>query len=97
MQMNVHNSLPCNFYIILDMITDNEPLLTKYISIPRESSSLNAGAFMAGIIESTLDASQFPCQVTAHSTSSDLFPTRTTFLIKFDKSVMIREQNLDSK
>ena len=42
-----------------DMITDNEPLLTKYISVPRESSSLNCGAFVAGLVESVLDASQF--------------------------------------
>lgn len=90
-----------------DMITDNEPLLTKYISVPRESSSLNCGAFVAGLVESVLDASQFvsfkknsfqkPCSVTAHSTSTDAFPTRTTILIKFDKSVMTREAQLEAK
>jgi hypothetical protein len=40
------------------MITDNDPVISKYISTPRELSSLNAGAFVAGIVEAILDASQ---------------------------------------
>lgn len=77
------------------MITDNDPPLTKFISIPRESSALNCGAFVGGLVEAFLDGSGFPCQVTAHSTSTDAFPTRTTILVKFDKTVMARESQLD--
>jgi hypothetical protein len=41
------------------MITDNDPLLSKYISIPKDLSRLNCGALMAGIIEAVLEGSQF--------------------------------------
>ncbi|KAJ3195772.1 TRAPP subunit trs31 [Irineochytrium annulatum] len=41
------------------MITDNEPVISKFISIPKELSSLNAGAFIAGIVEAVLDGSHF--------------------------------------
>ena len=33
------------------MISDNEPLVNQYISVPKEMSQLNCGAFVAGIIE----------------------------------------------
>jgi hypothetical protein len=79
------------------MITDNDPQLTKYMSVPKEFGSLNCGAFIGGLLEALLDSSGFPCQVTAHSTSNEQFPTRTTYLVKFDKTVMDREAQLDAK
>ncbi|KAL9125030.1 MAG: hypothetical protein Q9217_005711 [Psora testacea] len=33
------------------MISDNEPLVNQYISVPKEMNQLNCGAFVAGIIE----------------------------------------------
>lgn len=33
------------------MITDNEPLVNQYISVPKEMSQLNCAAFVAGVIE----------------------------------------------
>ena len=46
------------------MLIDNEPLIAKFISIPRELSQLSCGSFLAGIVESILDAAQFvSCQV----------------------------------
>ncbi|KAG8530395.1 uncharacterized protein KY384_004897 [Bacidia gigantensis] len=33
------------------MISDNEPLVNQYISVPKEMSQLNCAAFVAGIIE----------------------------------------------
>ncbi|KAJ1554305.1 TRAPP subunit trs31 [Nowakowskiella sp. JEL0078] len=68
------------------MISDNEPNISKYISVPKDFSTLNCGAFIAGIVEAILDGCQFPSRVSAHSTPSDQFPLRTTILIKFDKS-----------
>jgi hypothetical protein len=41
------------------MISDNEPVLTKYISVPRELSQLNCNAFLAGVVEAILDSAQF--------------------------------------
>jgi len=76
------------------MISDNEPVLTKYISVPRELSQLNCNAFIAGVVEAILDSAQFPARVTAHTVPIDGFPLRTTILIKFDKEVLAREENL---
>lgn len=43
----------------VDMISDNEPVLTRYISVPKELSQLNCNAFVAGIVEAVLDGCQF--------------------------------------
>jgi hypothetical protein len=77
------------------MISDNDPVLTKFISVPKEFSSLNCGAFMAGVVEGILDGAQFPARVTAHSVPIDGFPLRTTVLVKFSPEVMAREKTLE--
>lgn len=41
------------------MISDNDPYLTQFISVPKDLSQLNCNAFLAGIIEGVLRASQF--------------------------------------
>ncbi|KAJ3140463.1 TRAPP subunit trs31 [Physocladia obscura] len=41
------------------MLTDNDPVILKYISLPKELGSFNAGAFMAGIVEAVLDGCHF--------------------------------------
>ncbi|CAO0798615.1 unnamed protein product [Mucor circinelloides] len=76
------------------MISDNEPVLTRYISVPKELSQLNCNAFVAGIVEAVLDGCQFPARVTAHTVPQDGFPQRTTILIKLDKEVLEREELL---
>ncbi|CAO3676304.1 unnamed protein product [Rhizopus stolonifer] len=78
------------------MISDNEPVLTKYISVPKELSQLNCNAFIAGIVEAVLDGCQFPARVTAHTVPIEGFPQRTTILIKLDKEVLEREELLKS-
>lgn len=42
-----------------DMITDHEPIVNKFISVPKDFSQLNCAAFLAGIVEAILDGSQF--------------------------------------
>ncbi|KAI9143791.1 NO signaling/Golgi transport ligand-binding domain-containing protein [Paraphysoderma sedebokerense] len=69
------------------MISDNELLVNKFISVPKELSQFNAGAFVAGIVEAILDGCQFPARVTAHSVPTESQPLRTTILIKFDAKV----------
>ena len=67
------------------MITDNDSLITQYISIPREMSQLNCGAFMAGITRACLDGAGFNvASVTAHSTGTEALPYRTTILITME-------------
>ncbi|KAL1930802.1 hypothetical protein VTP01DRAFT_10964 [Rhizomucor pusillus] len=76
------------------MISDNDPLLSRYISVPKELSQLNCNAFVAGIVEAVLDGCQFPARVTAHTVPIDGFPQRTTILIKLEKEVLQREELL---
>jgi hypothetical protein len=75
------------------MISDNDPLISKYISVPKELSELNCNYFLAGIVEAILDGAQFPSQVTAHLNPIDGFPFRTTIFIQLDKEILqIEEQ-----
>jgi len=77
------------------MISDNEPLVNQYISVPKEMSQLNCAAFVAGIIEGVCDGSGFPARVTAHSVGTgeegELWPGKTVFLVKFQPEVVERE------
>ncbi|KAI1753529.1 putative SPP30 protein [Xylaria castorea] len=77
------------------MIIDNEPLVNRYISVPRDMSQLNCAAYVAGIIEGVCDGSAFPARVTAHSVGKqeegEMWPGRTVFLVKFAPEVMERE------
>ncbi|KAF9970214.1 TRAPP subunit trs31 [Actinomortierella ambigua] len=76
------------------MISDNDPIVSKYISIPKDVSLLNCGAFMAGVVEAVMDGCQFPARVTAHTMPIDGFPLRTTILIKLEREVLEREEQL---
>lgn len=43
----------------LDMIIDNDPPITRHISVPRDMSSLSCSSFTAGIVEAVLDGLGF--------------------------------------
>ena len=76
----------------VDMLHDNAPMITKFISVPASMGQLNCGAFLAGIIEAILDSTMFFTQrVTAHSTGDETAPQRSTILIKFQRDVIERE------
>ncbi|KAI0035241.1 NO signaling/Golgi transport ligand-binding domain-containing protein [Vararia minispora EC-137] len=74
------------------MIIDNDPVVTRSISVPRELSQLSCSSFTAGLVEAVLDGLGFPARVTAHNTPNVDHPSRTTILIKLDKSVLDREE-----
>ncbi|EKM60699.1 uncharacterized protein PHACADRAFT_155795 [Phanerochaete carnosa HHB-10118-sp] len=76
------------------MIIDNDPPITRNVSVPRDMSQLSCSSFTAGIVEAVLDGLGFPARVTAHNTPTDAFPNRTTILIKLDKAVLEREEAL---
>ncbi|KAI9655905.1 MAG: TRAPP subunit trs31 [Alyxoria varia] len=89
------------------MITDNDPLVNTYISVPKEMDQLNCAAYVAGIVEGVCDGCGFPARVTAHSVGADdegqtapqqqqqsMWPGKTIFLVKFDEIVMEREEML---
>ena len=73
------------------MISDNDPVVNQYISVPKEMNQLNCAAYVAGIIEGVCDGTAFMARVTAHSVGTDMWPGRTVFLIKFLPEVMERE------
>lgn len=45
--------------MVVDMIIDNDPPITRYISIPRDMSQLSCSALTAGIVEAVLDGLGF--------------------------------------
>ncbi|KAI9837228.1 MAG: hypothetical protein M1819_000302 [Sarea resinae] len=77
------------------MISDNDPLVNQYISVPKEMSQLNCAAYVAGIVEGVCDGTGFPARVTAHGVGTEMWPGKTVFLIKFDMEVLEREAFLE--
>ncbi|KAI9803174.1 MAG: hypothetical protein M1825_001965 [Sarcosagium campestre] len=73
------------------MISDNDPIVNQYISVPKDMSQLNCAAFVAGIIEGVCDGTGFPARVTAHGVPTDMWPAKTVFLVKFQPEVLERE------
>ena len=75
------------------MIIDNEPVINKFISVPRDLQQLNCGAFVAGIVEAYLTSMvRTGCRCTAHSTPTQYHPLKTTYLIRFD-SILNNQNN----
>merc|ERR1712018_224764 len=70
-------------------VIEKEPLVNKFISVPKDKGSLNCAAFEAGIIEAVLDGCNFPAKVSAH------WHKGTTFMVKFDEHVIARDRLLD--
>lgn len=77
------------------MIIDNTPLTNQFISVPKDMSQLNCAAFVAGIIEGVCDGAGFESRVSAHNHSTDVWPSRTVFLVKFEDHVLERERELE--
>ncbi|CEM12701.1 unnamed protein product [Vitrella brassicaformis CCMP3155] len=80
------------------MINDKSLLLTKFISVPRDFSHINCGAYAAGIVEGILQSAEFPCEASAHTVEESTNPpTRsTTVLIRFASEVVEREKRLQN-
>ncbi|KAJ5782398.1 Transport protein particle (TRAPP) component [Penicillium paradoxum] len=77
------------------MITDNDPMVNTYISAPRDMSMLNCAAYVAGIIEGVCDGCGFETKVSAHNQPTEMWPSRTVFLVRFGDPVMEREKVLE--
>lgn len=72
-------------------ITDNEPLVNRFISIPRDMESLNCAAFVAGMIEGVLSSTGFDVVVIAHNVPLDDLPIRTIYQIKVSAESVAHE------
>ncbi|KAJ3502147.1 hypothetical protein NMY22_g18683 [Coprinellus aureogranulatus] len=67
------------------MVIDNDPILERHISVPRDLNQLCCSSFTAGIVEAFLDGLNFPARVTAHHTPNSQHPNKVTILIKLEK------------
>ena len=67
-------------------IIEKEPLVNTFISVPKDKGSLNCAAFVAGIVEAVLDGANFPAKVSVH------WHKGTTFMVKFEESVIARDK-----
>jgi hypothetical protein len=82
------------------MIIDNTPLVSEYISVPKDAGDFNPNAFVAGIIEGVCDYAGFTTVgkrgvgVSAHWSDEGEWKGRTVFLVKFGAEVMEREEAL---
>ena len=72
-------------------IIEKESLVNRFISVPKDKGSLNCASFTAGILEGIFNGCGFGATVTVH------WHKGTTFLIKFDDSVIAREKAFDNK
>ncbi|KAJ4442908.1 hypothetical protein ANN_04502 [Periplaneta americana] len=72
-------------------IIEKEPLVNKFISVPKDKGSLNCSVFTAGIIEAVLNGCGFPAKVTAH------WHKGTTYMVKFEDSVIARDKQLEDR
>ncbi|KAI9894094.1 MAG: TRAPP subunit trs31 [Vezdaea aestivalis] len=77
------------------MISDNDPVVNSYISVPREMSTLNCAAYVAGVVEGVCDGAGFQARVSAVGVPTDMWPGKTVFLIKFEEAVLEREKWLE--
>ncbi|KAL5486700.1 hypothetical protein EMCRGX_G019216 [Ephydatia muelleri] len=71
-----------------------EPLVNKFVSVPKDQSNLTCAAFIAGIIEGYLNGSQFPCKVRAFAIKEQ---TTHAFEIKFEDSAVSRDKMLEAQ
>ncbi|XP_073990918.1 trafficking protein particle complex subunit 31 [Rhodnius prolixus] len=72
-------------------LIEKEPLVNKFISVPKDKGSLNCAMFIAGIIEAVLNAAGFTAKVTAH------WHKGTTYMVTFEESVIAKDKQLDER
>ena len=65
--------------------------MNQYVSVPKEMSQLNCAAFVAGVVEGVCDGVGLAARVSAHNGGSEMWPSRTVFLVKFEEEVLGRE------
>jgi len=72
-------------------LMETEPIVNKFISVPRDKGSLNCATFIAGIVEAVLTGTGFTAKVTTH------WHKGTTYMVKFDDAVVARDKQLDER
>lgn len=65
----------------IDMIIDNDPSITRNISVPRDMSQLSCSSFTAGVVEAVLDGLGFVSNL--YSVSMHLFSVLWLILLSY--------------
>ncbi|KAK7605399.1 hypothetical protein V9T40_007257 [Parthenolecanium corni] len=73
-------------------LKEKDPIVNKFISVPKDKSALNCAVFTAGIIEAVLNSCGFNSKVTAH-----WYNGTTLYMMKFEDSVIARNKQLDDR
>lgn len=77
------------------IVCDNNLLVNRFVSVPKDLGQLNCGAFVAGIVRGALEDAGFPATVSAYYAPVEgQARPRTNVLIKFAPEVMEREARL---
>ncbi|KAK8804764.1 hypothetical protein JH06_2777 [Blastocystis sp. subtype 4] len=66
------------------MLTDNHPLCSKYISVPKELGEFSCCSFVGGIIRGIMVAAGFPCTVTAYDMKEEGRDVYSIYLIRLN-------------
>ncbi|KAJ8883219.1 hypothetical protein PR048_015059 [Dryococelus australis] len=72
-------------------IIEKDPVVNKFISVPKDKGSLNCAMFTAGIIEAILNGCGFSAKVTAH------WHKGTTYMVKFEDAIIARDKQLEDR
>ncbi|XKL61018.1 hypothetical protein PGB90_008075 [Kerria lacca] len=73
-------------------LKEKDPLVNKFISVPKDKAILNCAVFTAGIIEAVLNSCGFEAKVTAH-----WYNGTTLYMMKFEDAVIARNKQLEER
>lgn len=75
------------------LLWENTPLISKFITVPRDFPNLSVCAFSAGIIRGALEAAHMPAEVSAlNGVEAGGAEGTTVYVIEFAPSVLAREK-----
>ncbi|KAK8822104.1 hypothetical protein WA538_000197 [Blastocystis sp. DL] len=66
------------------IMTDNHPLCSKYISVPKELGEFSCCSFVGGIIRGVMVAAGYPCTVTAYDMKEEGSDGYSVYLIRLE-------------
>ena len=92
----VSNTHPFISSSLSDYLFEDEPLVNRFISVPKEQSNLNCAAFMAGVVEAFLCGVQFVSTVSLLKLNTHTLSLSSLVKSKLFLSKSRRQQHLKS-
>lgn len=78
----IDNIINISFLISTDYIIEREPIVNKFISVPKDKKYINCASFIGGIIEAILNECNFVCNILINR-FMDGFMRKIIFLVFF--------------